>query len=208
MQTNSTSLLKAFSDEKVLLEKMRKDAVSRKIPIIDESVGRLLETLCLAQNPKKILEIGCGIGFSTYFILKNLKETKYVGIDLNLSRIKEARTFIQGMFDKIETDFIHGNALEVLPGIIGSFDLIFIDAAKHEYPQYLDVLAGKMMIGTIVIADNVLYKCKVFEKRIPKRDENSVGGIKRYLEMISEEQGYDSIILDIGDGISLSIKRS
>jgi predicted O-methyltransferase YrrM len=208
MQTSKDGLFISFTEEYKDLIEIRKSAASRKIPVIEIESGRVLEVISLICQPKEILEIGCGIGFSTYFILKNLKMTSYIGIDLNSARLLEAEKFIKSCFEGLETDFIAGNALKIIPKVNKLFDFVFIDAAKYEYPKYLETIMGKTKKSSVIIADNVLYKNKVLKEKILEHDKNSVSGIKRYIESVSDKELFDTTIIDIGDGLSVSVRRS
>ncbi len=207
MQTSKDHILRAFVEEKNSLIKIFQLSASRKIPVVEIEAGHMLAVISLICQPSEILEIGCGIGFSTYFILKNLKKTSYTGIDLNSSRLLEAKSFIQSKFQELETDFITGNALKILPNIDKIFDLVFIDGAKYEYPNYFDKIITKTKKNSVIIADNILYKRKVLKEEIPERDNNSVSGIKKFIELVSDKKLFDTNIIDIGDGLSVSVKR-
>ncbi|GAI08897.1 unnamed protein product, partial [marine sediment metagenome] len=176
-----TKELKICLNEKNLLDDVRKDANSKKIPIIDEMLGRFLEVICFLKKPRNVLEIGCGIGYSSYFIIKELKDNSYIGIDLNKSRLELAEKFIKSIFPEIKCAFITGNAIKIIPNFRIKFDMIFIDAAKYEYLFYIKKLIDRMNTGAIIIADNVFYKGKIFKENISKHDYNSVKGIREYI---------------------------
>jgi len=190
--------------EKKLLAGLQKEAAFKKIPIIDESVGRFLELICLLTGPKNILEIGCGSGFSSYFLIKNLKDGRYTGIDLNKQRVKRAERFIRSKFPKKQFKILVGNALKLIPGLQYNFDLVFIDGAKYEYPKYIKTLENKLESGALIIADNIFYKNKIFIKETTGHDLNSVKGIKEYIRYITNSSSFSSYFFDVGDGISIT----
>ncbi len=201
---NSNTEIKDLIAEKKLLRRLQKRADLKKIPIIDIAAGRLLELVCLLVRPKNILEIGCGTGFSTYFLVKNLKNGSYTGIDLNQERVGEARKFIVSKFPGERIRFLTGNALKIIPDLKSKFDLIFIDAAKYEYPLYIKAIENKLKSGAIIIADNIFYSGKIFKKEINRHDSKSVNGIKEYINYISNSGCFCSHFIDIGDGISVT----
>ncbi|MEA2016295.1 MAG: methyltransferase domain-containing protein [Actinomycetota bacterium] len=201
MQNKSVSL---FLKEKELLDSLFKSARREKIPVIDKETGRFLEIICLLENPKNILEIGCGTGFSSYFLIKNLKSGNYTGIDLNKERVRRAEKFIRSRFESGSLKFLGGSAVEIIRGLKGKFDLVFIDGAKFEYPSYIKSLEGKLEEGALIIADNILYKDKVFEEEVSGHDSNSVIGIREYIKYITEDKRFKSRFFDIGDGISVT----
>ena len=198
------SHIQDYLKEKILLDNFRKNAGLEKIPIIDIATGRFLEIICLVANPKTVLEIGCGSGFSSYFLIKNLKDGYYTGIDLNKDRIKKAKEFIRSKFPKKQVRFKAGNALNIIPALKGKFDLVFIDAAKYEYPLYIKTLKNKLRSEALIIADNIFYRNKIFKKVIDKHDFNSVKGIKEYVRYVTEDSCFSTCFIDVGDGISVT----
>ena len=163
---------------------------------------------CLLVKPKNILEIGCGTGYSSYFIIKNLgNDSSYTGIDLNKGRLAIAQEFIKRSFPEKpggKIQFYAGNALKIIPALNQKFDMVFIDAAKHEYPQYIESLLDKLEKNALVIADNIFYDGKIFIENTSKHDSNSIKGIKEYIDFITSSSYFQSHFLDIGDGIAVS----
>lgn len=213
--------IRSCHEEKEFLAKLRSEATSKKIPIIDDSVGFLLEAICLLKKPENTLEIGCGTGYSTYFLIKNLvNNSNYTGIDLNKERLETAQKFIKMQFNfKINKDksyqssingtnqvkFLHGNALKIIPTLDQKFDFVFIDAAKNEYPEYIrSLMDGKLSKNAVVIADNIFYSDKIFLTQVSKHDQNSVTGLREYIELITTCGYFENHFLNIGDGITLS----
>ncbi len=168
---------------------------------------------------ENILEIGCGTGYSTYYLLSsffvfqscNINQTiYYYGIDLNKERIKQAKDFINTYFEelifkkKLIVNFIPGNAIKIIPQINEKFDLIFIDAAKFEYPLYLEAVRQKLQNSCIIIADNIFYSNKIFSNNIPIHDYNSVNGIKEFIRLVLDKRYFETIFINVGDGLSLT----
>ena len=199
--------LNLYLEEKKFLKGFEEKSRSLKIPVISTETGVFLEFAVLVKKPKKLLEIGCGNGFSTYFLVKNLQNySSYTGIDLNKDRLFSAGSFIRKKFQGIEMDFIPGDALKIIPDLDEKFDLVFIDAAKFEYPGYLEAILGKLNDGALIIADNIFYNGKIFSQAPLEHDKKSVKGIKEYLKMITSNNKITSTeLIDIGDGLALSI---
>lgn len=198
-------VLDDFISEKESLKKIAEISKNNKVPVISNDVGRLLETIIFLKQPKSILEIGCGEGYSTYYIIKNLEEGSYLGIDLNKKRLEKAEKFISSSFPRKKTSFINGNALKIIPELDNSFDFIFIDAAKYEYLRYLELIQNKLYENAFIIADNVFLDEKIFSKHIKEHDKNSVNGIKEFIKYINSSSLLKTIFLDIGDGVSVSV---
>ncbi|MFC2145461.1 O-methyltransferase [Actinomycetota bacterium] len=196
-----------YFEEKKFLKDLEEKSRSQKIPVISFEIGAFLKFAVLINKPKKILEIGCGNGFSTFFLVKNLQDhSSYTGIDLNKDRLLEAESFIGERFQGLEMEFICGNALDVIEGLDKKFDLVFIDAAKFEYPGYLEVILKKLNNGALIIADNIFYNGKIFSLTPSKHDINSVKGIKEYIKMLSSNNKIiKTDFIDIGDGLAVSI---
>ena len=217
-------LLRSVLNEAEFLANTRKKAQMRKIPLLDYSAGRFLEALCFLKKPEKMLEIGCGIGYSTYFMLKHFTEMTakekakeggciyaYTGIDLNKKRLEEAQGFIKGAFPQlyasgqIKISFINANAIKVVPKLDKKYDFVFIDAAKFEYPAYLAAVEPKLQKGALVVADNIFYSGKIFKEEVSSHDRNSVKGLKEFMENIHSSDKYSTGFYDISDGISVSV---
>lgn len=199
--------LNLYLEEKKFLKVLEEKSRSQKIPVISVETGGFLEFAVLIKKPKKILEIGCGNGFSTYFLVKNLQDhSSYTGIDLNKERLFLAESFIRERFQGIEINFISGNALDVIADLDEKFDFVFIDAAKFEYPGYLDAILKKLNRGALIIADNIFYSGKIFSKDPLNHDKKSVKGIKEYLKMLdSNNRIIKTGLINIGDGLAISI---
>jgi predicted O-methyltransferase YrrM len=193
-----------------LLKKARAEASVKKIPIIDDSTGYFLSIICLLCKPENILEIGCGTGYSTYFILRHLDHRfHYTGIDLNKERILEAKIFIDKVFKsknffRGEIEFINGNAIKLIPDLNQEFDLVFIDAAKYQYLEYIKSVLNKLKKDGLIIADNIFYSNKIFKKKISNHDHNSVMGLRKYINYISSNAIFNNNYFNIGDGLVVS----
>lgn len=199
--------LNFYLEEKKFLKGLEEKSRSLKIPVISMETGAFLEFAVSIKKPKKLLEIGCGSGFSTYFLVKNLRSCSgYTGIDLNKDRLLSAESFIRERFQEIEMEFIPGNALRIIPELDKKFDLVFIDAAKFEYPGYLEAILKKLNNGALIIADNIFYNGKIFSLASSEHDKKSVKGIRDYLNNITSNKKITSTdIMDVGDGLAVSI---
>lgn len=190
-----------------IIERLESDSEKDNIPIIDREVGLLLKSMVFLHKPKSILEIGCGIGYSTYFLLINSLDTYYLGIDMNKERLQKADTAIKKIFNEKNIEFKSGNALKIMPELKNKFDLVFIDGTKLEYPLYLEKVLNLVSKGSVIIADNVFYQDKLFKKDLKKHDKNSVLGLRKFIAMIENNKNLDTLYLDISDGISISILK-
>lgn len=168
--------------------------------------GRLLSMISKLINPKHILEIGTYTGYSAICLAEGMqRDGELHTIDHN----EELFDFQRKYFDK--SGFgkqIHqhlGNALEIIPKLDITFDLIFIDADKENYSKYFHCIIDKLNSGGLILADNVLWSGKVIEKV----DDNDVDtkGVIAYNMLLKNDSRVETIILPIRDGLSISRKK-
>ena len=169
--------------------------------------GRVLSMISKIVQPKKILEIGTYTGYSALCFAEGLgPEGKIFTIDKNEELETLQNTYFEksGYRDQI-TQFV-GNALEIIPKIDETFDLVFMDADKSNYINYFHLIIGKMNPGGIILSDNVLWSGKVVEKLDPKDTDTKV--LLAYNKLLNEDSRIESVFLPIRDGLTLSrVKR-
>lgn len=150
------------NSEKILRE-IEKFALQNNLPIIGPDKAKILREVVEKNKPKTILEVGCLVGYSAILMADAMpEEGKVVTIELDETSadIAEENFRKAGLQEKIE--IVRGDANDVIPKLDGTFDLVFIDAAKEEYFAYLKYAEEKMHSGSVVIADNV----KIFEREM------------------------------------------
>lgn len=179
------------------------------VPIIPNDVVRLISVLLSIKKPKKILEIGCAVGFSSSFMSKFLQEGGTVTtIERYPVMIEKAKKNIKnlGLNDKI--NLIEGDANQVLKQLDEQFDVIFMDAGKGQYINILPDVYRLLKIGGIIIADDILQNgdvCKQKEEII-KRQRTIHYRLNDFLWEITHNKGLDTSILTIGDGVAICYK--
>jgi predicted O-methyltransferase YrrM len=167
--------------------------------------GQLLRFLVEMIQPKRILEIGTYTGYSAIAMAQGLPNGgKLTTIDVNPELEKMISHFIQkaGLSDTIEQ--ITGNALEIIPTLTDTFDLVFIDADKRNYTRYLDLIINKVRTGGYILTDNVLWSGKV---TMPK-DKMDVDTqlIDAFNDYVQNHEQLESILLPVRDGLYISRK--
>ncbi len=167
--------------------------------------GRFLTMLSQMIRPKRILEIGTFTGYSAYCLSKGLQPGgKMVTIEVN----PELEEMISGFIEKAgmtrEIELIIGDALDVIPKLDGMFDLVFIDANKDRYPDYLEICLPKLNTGAYLFADNVLWGGKVAQDPLP--DTTSVK-VHKFNEMIHQHPELEHVFLTIRDGLIIARKK-
>jgi predicted O-methyltransferase YrrM len=193
-------------DREGKFREIEESALERGFPIIEPEVGNLLNLLVKLHKPKRILEIGAAIGYSTLWLARDL-EGELVTIELNEASAREA----QDNFDTLGYDNIKlltGNALEILPTLEGKFDFIFIDAAKGQYPNFLEESLRLINDGGLIIADDVLFKGMIADDRFyHPRYSTLTRRLREYVDTIMDHPLLDSSIIPLGDGLAISIKK-
>lgn len=167
--------------------------------------GQLLRFLVEMIQPKRILEIGTYTGYSAIALAQGLKTGgKLITIDVNVELEKMISNFIldAGLSDKIEQ--ITGNALEIIPTLTENFDLVFIDADKQNYKNYLDLVLNKLNSGGYILTDNVLWSGKV---TMPKEQMDlDTRMINEFNDYVHNHPQLESILLPVRDGLYISRK--
>lgn len=165
--------------------------------------GRVLSLLSKLVRPEAILEIGTFTGYATLCLAEGLASGGRID---TLDNNEELLDFQKKYFDEsIWKDQIHqhlGNALEIIPTLDHTYDLVFIDADKQNYGAYFDLIIGKMKKGGIILSDNVLWKAKVLEK--VKDNDKKTKALMDYNEKINSDSRVETVLLPIRDGLTVS----
>lgn len=165
--------------------------------------GRLLSMLSKLIRPKYILEIGTYTGYSALCMAEGMKDDGQLHtIDCNEELFQLQRTY----FDRSEFGnqiFQHlGDALEIIPTFDLAFDLVFIDADKENYPNYLKTLLPKLKKGSIILSDNVLWSGKVLEPL--EEDDHDTKALVEYNKLLNSHPELETVLLPIRDGLTIS----
>lgn len=202
-----------------LLSQIEEHAKLARVPIVQPEVARLLFFLAGRKKGGRVLEIGTATGYSALWLALGTGETGQVTtIELAADRATLARE----NFSRLKTEewaatfrdrpagitLLEGDALQVMPTLEGLFDLIFVDAAKGQYPGFLSQAERLLSVGGLLVADNVLFRGLVAlpGQEVDKRYRTLVTRLKTFLETITTKECWDTTILPIGDGVSVSCK--
>ncbi|WP_317367549.1 O-methyltransferase [uncultured Tyzzerella sp.] len=191
------------------LGELQQKSYSEGVPIIPNDVVRLISVLLSIKKPKKILEIGCAVGFSSSFMSGFLQEGgKVTTIERYPVMIEKAKANIKalGLEDKI--NLIEGDANEVLKTLDDEYDVIFMDAGKGQYINILPDVYRLLKIGGIIIADDILQNGDVAKQKeeIVKRQRTIHYRLNDFLWEITHNKGLNTSILTIGDGVAICYK--
>jgi caffeoyl-CoA O-methyltransferase len=167
--------------------------------------GRFLKMINCMVNPSQILEVGTFTGYSSICLAEGLKEGGMVHtIDINEELHPMVARFIKeaGMENKIKTYI--GNALDIIPTLNYTFDLVFIDADKENYSKYYELAIPKVRRGGFIVADNVLWSGKVTEPI--KKADGETKAIMAYNEMVTRDPRVENVLVPIRDGLMIARK--
>jgi predicted O-methyltransferase YrrM len=142
--------------EKVLREIEDEARGRRFLPIVGPSRGQILVKVIREIKPKRVLEVGTLIGYSTILMGKELESDAHlITIEIDANNAKIAKENIRKAEIPPAVEVLVGDAIEVIPRLEGTFDLVFIDADKTEYLDYLRLIEEKLHKGSVIVADNV-----------------------------------------------------
>ena len=168
--------------------------------------GRILSFLSKLIRPKKILELGTFTGYSALCLAEGLdKDGELHTIDKNEELVSFQRRYFNRSIHGTKIHQHTGCALEIIKKLNYKFDLIFIDADKSNYVNYFNLLADKIKKGGVLISDNVLWSGKVIEPL--ENSDLSTKVLLEYNKLLKEDPRFETILLPIRDGLTLSIKR-
>ena len=193
-----------------ILEQIEKEALADRVPIIRKETQSFLKVLLTLKKPMSILEIGTAVGFSALLMSEYASEDcKITTIEKFEKRIPIARNnFIRGKKEE-QIQLLEGDALEIMKGLKGSYDFIFMDAAKAQYIHYLPEAVRLLNPEGILLTDNVLQDGDVMESRfaVERRNRTIHARMREFLYEIKHHEELETSILPLGDGVALSVKK-
>lgn len=195
------------SDESTVLKELREHCYAH---YEDSSMlsgfyqGRLLSMFSRMIRPRVVLEIGTYLGYSALCFAEGLAEGgKVITLDVNEETNKVARSFVERTEYRDRIEFRLGNAVEIIPTLPETFDLVFIDADKPNYSNYYNLVIDRLRPGGFIIADNVLWSGKV----LAPDDENS-RALSEFNQMVQADDRVSNILLPIRDGLMVVSRSS
>lgn len=197
------------SAESILLKKMNRETHSDVLMprmLSGHLQGRVLSMISKMIRPKNILEIGTYTGYSAICLSEGLPHNaKLITIDINEELEDRVRKYFEESGYKDQIQYVIGNALDIIPQLKETFDLVFIDADKENYSRYYDLVFDKVNSGGFIIADNVLWSGKVLPG-YPKQDKDTQALIT-FNEYIKNDERAEKVLLPIRDGLFLIRKK-
>ena len=205
---SQTKYLQNFikEDDALILE-MEKFASEKKIPILYPESAAFLEQLIRIARPRRVLEIGTAIGYSTIRIARCLRKKGIVhSIEKSEPNINLANEFIKRSGNEEKIKIILGDAINVLPTLNKKYDFIFLDADKEDYKKLFDYSLILLKKGGIIFIDNLLWHGYAASKDVPSEYKNSTKLIREFNKYFTSQANLNVAILSVGDGIGLGIK--
>ncbi len=190
-----------------LMGDMEAFAKDYDVPISQPETMKLLEVLVRFGQVKRVLEIGCAIGYSAIGMAKaGCLEVDTIEISPEAADVAERNFKKAGLSEVIH--LYRGDAKEVLPTLEGSYDMIFMDAAKAQYGNFFPHCMRLLRSGGLLVSDNVLYKgMTATDELLQRRKITIVKRLRQYLEMLSSVPELETSVLPVGDGVALSYKK-
>ena len=191
------------------LNELEKQAHKTYVPVIRKDVQNLLKLLLVQHRPEHILEVGTAIGFSAILMAEyDPVRATITTIENYEKRIPIARENFEksGFSDRIR--LLEGDARDILPVLEGSYDFVFMDAAKGQYLSFLPHILRLLSPGGLLVSDNTLQDGNVSMSRyaIEHRDRTIHTRMRNYLFELTHNENLNTVVLPIGDGVTVSIK--
>lgn len=192
------------------LELLKQEARENHVPILQDASMQIIKTILAIKKPNKILEIGTAVGYSALCFSEYLSGENAVikTVELNYETSEIAKKNIEEISDENNIQVTNMDAYEFMKSLDESFDIIFIDAAKGQYMKYLEEAYRLSKEGTIIIADNVLLRGMVLGGYNEHKHRTAVTRLREYLKEVTENQKLETMVLDVGDGLAISVVKS
>lgn len=197
------------SQESLLLAKLNRDTHVRILQprmLSGHFQGRVLSMLSKMLQPKSILEIGTYTGYSALCLAEGLQaDGKLITLDVNAQLEDFVREYLAESPLGEKIDYRIANAMEVIPAMEETFDLVFIDADKQNYINYYHMVIDKVRPGGVILADNVLWSGKVVQTE--GKIDKDTALLQEFNRLIQEDERVENVLLPIRDGIMIARKK-
>lgn len=193
-----------------ILETIEKEALETFVPIIRKEMQSFMKVLLAIQKPLNILEVGTAVGFSALLMSEYApQECKITTIEKYEKRIPIAKENFRRAGKEEQITLLEGDALEILKGLEGKYDFIFMDAAKAQYINYMPEVLRLLEKGGVLVSDNVLQDGDIIESRfaVERRNRTIHSRMREYLYRLKHEEQLLTSIIPLGDGVAISTKK-
>lgn len=190
-----------------LIEEMEAYANEHNVPILSWQSAEFLEQLVILKNPRRVLELGTAIAYSTIRIARQLKGKSVIhSIEKSSNNISVAKDFIakSGLSTKIK--LLEGDAVNVMPQLKKKYDIIFLDADKEDYKRLFDYSLVLLRKSGLLVVDNLLWHGYAASTRVPVQYKESTNHIREFNLLFMNQPNLKTTIIPVGDGIGLGVK--
>ena len=192
------------------LEELEQYALQEGVPVIRREMQSFIKMLLALQRPKRILEVGTAIGFSTLLMCEyGPADVQITTIENYEKRIPLAKENFRKAGQESKITLLEGDATKILAGLSGFYDLIFMDAAKGQYIHWLPDVIRLLKKGGVLLSDNVLQDGNLIESHyiVERRDRTIYKRMREYLYQLKHDPLLETSILPLGDGVTVSVKK-
>lgn len=192
------------------LNELEMEALKNRVPVIRRETQSLLKVLLEIKRPLKILEVGTAVGFSAILMSTYGPENcRIVTIENYEKRIPIARENFRKAGADGKITLLEGDAQEVLKTLKGSYDFIFMDAAKGQYIHFLPEILRLLDTGGLLVSDNVLQGGDIIESHfaVERRNRTIYKRMREYLSVLKNSEKLETAILPLGDGVAISVRK-
>lgn len=193
-----------------LLEQIEREAKETHVPVIRREMQSLLKLLLAMKRPERILEVGAAVGFSALLMAEyNPADGRITTIENYEKRIPIARANFERAGRESQITLIEGDAAEILRELSGTYDFIFMDAAKGQYIHFFENVLRLLAPGGILVSDNVLQDGDIIESRfaVTRRNRTIHKRMRSYLYELTHHEQLTTSVLPVGDGVTVSVKK-
>jgi len=205
---NTEYIRSAMKKNEGILSELEQYAAEHHVPIVKPETARLLTVLGRLVKPERILEVGTAIGYSSMLLAQTLATGGRIDtIERQEEMLEKARGNIKRAGLEHTISVIAGDAEEVLRCLDKQYDMVFLDAAKGQYPEFLPECLRMLKTGGLLVSDNVLFKGMVAsDDLVIRRKKTIVNRMRVYLDMLCSDPALETSILPVGDGVALTYK--
>ena len=193
-----------------ILDQIEKEAIAAYVPIIRKEMQSFLKLLLAMQKPMRILEVGTAVGFSAILMAQYAPaDCKIVTIENYEKRIPVAKENFKRAGKDEQITLLEGDAMQILTTLSGEFDMIFMDAAKGQYINFMPDILRLLKSGGVLVSDNVLQDGDIIESHyvVERRNRTIYKRMREYMYELTHNEGLVTAVLPVGDGITVSAKK-
>ena len=190
-----------------LIEEMEAYAKEHNVPILSWQSAEFLEQLIQIKNPKRVLELGTAIAYSTIRIARHLKGKSVIhSIEKSSDNISVGKEFIAKSELASKIKILEGDAINVMPQLKKKYDIIFLDADKEDYKRLFDYSLVLLKKGGLLVVDNLLCQGYAASSRVPLKYKESTNHIREFNLLFMNQPNLKTTIIPVGEGLGLGVK--